>query len=168
MPFAGNQIPVSCFDKAAVALTNDLPAAQNGCGQVTYGIVTTGDDDQGVLRMDWLQSSKNSIFGRYYVVNYRNPSVYTDNILTTTQVGNLESTNAIALGDTYSFTPTLLNSAHALSLPGASTIVTPRRTPRIRPPSALTFLARRRLPFSRAFRATSELAAIRVVPRFST
>ena len=131
MPFAGNQIPVSRFDKAAVALIKYLPAAQNACGKVTYGIVTTGDDDQGVLRMDWLQSSKNSIFGRYYVVNYRNPSVYTDNILTTTQAGNLEETNSVTLGDTYSFTPTLLNSAHltftrrANDRAPASTVPTP-------------------------------------------
>jgi Carboxypeptidase regulatory-like domain len=112
-PFPNNQIPVSLFDPASVALTKFLPAAQNSCGRATYGIPSTGDDDQGIIRVDWVQSTKNTVYGRVFVDNYRNPDVYNGmNILQTDNAGNLQQSTSATLGDTYIFSPTLLNSAH--------------------------------------------------------
>ena len=112
LPFPNNQIPVGRFNPVSLALVKAFPAAQNGCGKVTYGIPTTGDDDQEIVRMDWVQSSKHTLFGRYYIVDYRNPAASVANPLTTTQSGNLERAQSATLGDTYAFSPTLLNSAH--------------------------------------------------------
>ncbi len=113
-PFPNNQIPISLFNPASLALMKYLPAAQNQCGKVTYQIPTTGDDDQGIIRVDWLQSAKNTVYGRYYTVNYRNPEIYSGDILTTSVAGNpLETSQAVALGDTYTVSPSVLNTFHA-------------------------------------------------------
>ena len=110
--FPNDQIPVSLFNPASLALAKGLPAAQTPCGRVTYGIPTTGDEDQGIVRMDWLLSSKHTIYGRYFVDDYRNPAIPSANALTTTNPGNLERAQSATLGDTYTFSPTVVNSAH--------------------------------------------------------
>ncbi|MBS1854618.1 MAG: TonB-dependent receptor [Acidobacteria bacterium] len=113
-PFPNDQIPVNRFNPASVKLLKYLPQSQNGCGKVTYGIPQTGDEDQFVGRVDWNQSAKNFLFGRYFLDDYRNPALFDgSNILMTTRYGNLERAQSVALGDTYTFTPTLLNSFHA-------------------------------------------------------
>ena len=113
-PFPGNFIPPARFNPAAVKLaTGYLPAASDPCGKIRYGIPTTGDEDQAIGRIDWVRNSKHSLFGRYFMAQYSNPSVYDGkNLLTTTQPGNLERVQTITLGDTYSFNPTTLNSIH--------------------------------------------------------
>ncbi|MGA2769612.1 MAG: TonB-dependent receptor [Bryobacteraceae bacterium] len=113
--FPNNQIPVSRFNQQALNLvTKYLPAAQNSCGKVTYGIPTTGDEEQVIGRVDWVQNSKHSLFGRYFIDDYRNPSVFDGkNLLTTTAAGNWERAQTLTLGDTYSFSGTTLNSFHA-------------------------------------------------------
>ena len=68
-----------------------LPATSDPCGRVVYGIPTTGDEDQIIGRIDWVRSSKHTVFGRYFVADYRNPAVFdAKNILVTTNPGNLE------------------------------------------------------------------------------
>ncbi len=114
-PFPGNQIPVSQFDKAALALASKyLPTAQaNQCGQVTFGIPQTGDEQQFIERTDWVLSSKHNIYGRYFWDHYTNPPVLVgSNLLTSTSPGNLELAQEVAIGDTYTFTPTLVNTFH--------------------------------------------------------
>ena len=112
-PFAGNQIPVSRFSKQALALTKYLPEAQSDCGKVTYGIPTTGDEDQVIGRIDWVQSSKHTLYGRYFLDDYRNPSVFDGkNLLVTTAAGNLERAQSLTLGDTYTFSGNMVNSVH--------------------------------------------------------
>ncbi|HZT33805.1 MAG TPA: TonB-dependent receptor [Bryobacteraceae bacterium] len=113
-PFANNQIPASRLNPQSVNLAKYLPAAQNDCGKVTYGIPTTGDEDQGVLRIDWVQNAKHTLYGRYYIADYRNPSVFDGkNLLTTTQAGNLERAQTLTLGDNYTISSNTLNAFHA-------------------------------------------------------
>ncbi|MEO7143685.1 MAG: TonB-dependent receptor [Bryobacteraceae bacterium] len=114
-PFPGNQIPVSRFNPASVKLaTGYLPTTNDPCGKVLYGIPTTGDEDQVIGRIDWIQNEKHTVFGRYFFDDYSNPSVYDGkDLLTTTQPGNLERAQSVTLGDTYAFGPATLNSFHA-------------------------------------------------------
>ncbi len=111
--FAGSQIPVSRFNQQSLNLIKYLPAAQTGCGKVTYGIPTTGDEDQAIGKVDWVQNEKHSLFGRYYIVDYRNPAVFDGkNLLTTTNAGNLERAQTLTLGDTYTISANTVNSLH--------------------------------------------------------
>ncbi len=113
-PFAGNVIPASMFDPAALKLVSFLPAAQNQCGQVTYGIPQAQDEDQYVARIDYVRSDKHSMYARYFASDYRSPAFWNpQNILWTSTPGNLELSQSITLGDRYSFSANLLNSLHA-------------------------------------------------------
>src|SRR5690349_14316325 len=115
-PFPGNQVPVGMLNAVAVkTATQYLPiAAADPCGNVTYGIPVTGDENQYIGRVDWLQNSKHTLFGRYFVDAYKNPATYDGkNVLTTTQAGNLEMAQSLTVGDNYVFGPGTLNSFHA-------------------------------------------------------
>jgi hypothetical protein len=112
-PFAGNQIPLSLFDPAALALAKLLPAAGNKCGAVSYGILNNANDDQGIMRVDWLVSSKHTMFFRAFLGAYSNPVFYGGNILVTSQEGATESWTEAVIGDTYTVTPNILNTFHA-------------------------------------------------------
>lgn len=115
-PFPGNQIPTGRLNAVAMTTaTKYLPTSSaDKCGKVTYGIPITGDENQYIGRVDWLQNSKHTLFGRYFVAAFKNPATYDGkNVLTTTQAGNQEMSQSLTVGDTYTFGPQTLNSFHA-------------------------------------------------------
>jgi hypothetical protein len=113
-PFAGGQVPISLFDPAALKLTKYLPQSGSACGKVTYGIPTTGDENQEIGRIDYVINSKHTLFGRYFITDYQNPAYWNpNNILVTAQPGNLERAQSATIGDTYTFSPEIVNSFHA-------------------------------------------------------
>jgi hypothetical protein len=102
------------YDPAALKLVNYLPKATDPCGRITYSTPSIQNEDQGVGRIDWVQSSKHSVFGRYFRTKYFQPAFFDPtNALVTTSSGNDEGVHAVTLGDTYTFTPTTVNSFHA-------------------------------------------------------
>jgi len=113
--FAGNIIPVSRFDPASVLLaTKYLPATSDPCGKVQYGIPANNPDDQWIGRVDYVLSEKHSMYGRYYLYDYTAQTTFDgSNLLTTTTAGNQDRSQTATFGDTYSFSPTMLNSFHA-------------------------------------------------------
>ena len=114
LPFPNSQVPVSRFNPASVKMNAYLPVSNDPCGKVTYGIPTTGDEDQVIGRIDWTQSARHSVFGRYFLTQYRNPANWNPkNALVTTQAGNLMRSQSLTLSDTFSLSPTTLNAFHA-------------------------------------------------------
>jgi hypothetical protein len=114
-PFPGNQIPVSMLNPVALKIANEyLPvAAADKCGKVTYAIPVTGDEHQFIGRVDWVQNTKHTLFGRYFLDNFTNPPTFDGkNLLTTTQAGNLERAQSASIADTYIFGAGTLNSFH--------------------------------------------------------
>lgn len=108
------QVPVGLFNPAALKLIPYLPQSNSPCGTVTFGIPTKGDEDQEVGRIDYARSDRHSTFGRYFITDYRNPGNFDPhNILVTAAAGNLERAQSVTLGDTFTFSPTLVNSLHA-------------------------------------------------------
>src|SRR5215472_11451468 len=76
-PFSNNQIPVTMLDPVAVAVTKYLPVGSaDSCRKVTFGIPVTGDEDQWIGRVDWVQNPKHTLFGRYFIVDYQNPPTF--------------------------------------------------------------------------------------------
>jgi len=111
----GNQIPRTMLNDVALTVANKyLPVSSaDQCGQVTYGIPTTGDEDQWIGRVDWLHNTKHTLYGRYFVDDYQNPPVFDGkNLLTTTQAGNFERAQSATIGDNYTFGPGTLNTFH--------------------------------------------------------
>ena len=118
-PFVNNQIPVSRFSPEAVKLVQSyVPISNDPCGKVTYGIPSTGDEDQVIGRVDWVQSSKHNLYTRYFLAQYQNPPVFDGkNALTTTAAGNWERVQAVTLADTLTFSGATLNSFHVSFTP---------------------------------------------------
>ena len=129
LPFAGNQIPLTLLNPVAVNLVSKyLPVSSaDPCGKVTFAIPVTGDEDQFVGRIDWVQNAKNTLYGRFFLVDYQNPpSFANNNLLTTTQPGNFERSQSATIGDNYTFNPT--RSMHCIFPLTASAIIADRRT----------------------------------------
>ena len=112
--FPNAQVPASLFDPVALKIVQRLPVSADPCGRVTYSIPSKGDEDQFIGRADWTVSSKNSVFGRYFLADYRNPALpASDNALLSKTNGNLQRSQSMTIGDTHSFSPTTLNMLHA-------------------------------------------------------
>jgi len=96
-----------------VALLKYLPATDAN-GNISWSVNRTGNDDQVVGKVDFIKSEKQSIFGRYFLDDYSNPAVWDPkDILVTTIAGNLERAQSFTLGDTFTLSPTTVNSFHA-------------------------------------------------------
>lgn len=113
-PFVNNRIDPSLLSPVAVNLTKLLPiSTADQCGKVTYGVPVTGDEDQIVGRIDFVQNSKHTIYGRYFADHYQNPPTFDGkNLLTTTSPGNFELSQSATIGDNFTFNPTTLNAFH--------------------------------------------------------
>jgi Carboxypeptidase regulatory-like domain len=114
-PFPGNIIPASMLNPVAIkTATSYLPVSSaDQCGKVGVLIPITGDEDQWIGKIDYIQNSKNTISGRYFIVDFQNPPTYDGkNLLTTTQAGNLERAQSATISDTYTFGAATLNAFH--------------------------------------------------------
>jgi hypothetical protein len=101
-PFPNNFISPTRFSVPSVGLAKLIPVATNPCGQFTYAIPNPNNENQYVGRVDWLQSSRNNMYGRFFVADYDNAPYYTGNILTTTRSGLEERATSVVLADQYS------------------------------------------------------------------
>lgn len=111
--FTNAQVPTNLFNKQAQALLQLVPTSTDPCGALSLAIPDTGDEDQGISRIDWLQSNKNTVFGRYFITDFRDPPVYNGDLLTTTRAGQFSRAQSLVLGDTYSLGATMINSFRA-------------------------------------------------------
>jgi hypothetical protein len=115
LPYANNKIPQDQFDPAAVKLLSFIPISTDPCGTYLYGQPANNPDYQIIGRMDYIRSEKHSVFGRYYLYNYTAQAFFDGkNALTTgPNPGNRERSMTATFGDTYTLSPTMLNSFHA-------------------------------------------------------
>ena len=113
-PLPNDQIAVSRFDPAAVALSKYLPQTGNACGRASYGIPIQSNESQYVSRVDWIINSKHTLYGRYFIDNYTLAAFFDPHdILVTSTSGNVERAQTFVLGETYTVSPTTVNSFHA-------------------------------------------------------
>jgi hypothetical protein len=114
-PYPNNQIPVSTFDPAGKKLaTAYIPTSPNPCGNYLFGYLTNNPDDQWIGRVDWNISSKHFFFGRYFIYDYTALSLFDGkNALTTGSPGNKDRSQTMTIGDTYTFSASVVNSFHA-------------------------------------------------------
>jgi len=111
-PYANNFIDPSTFSAPSVAMLKSVPVSTDPCGLITYAIPNPNNENQYVGRLDWAQSAKNSLFGRYFIDDYTNPALYKGDLLTTTRSALNQRAQSIVIGDQYSINAGLLNSLH--------------------------------------------------------
>ncbi|HKS95096.1 MAG TPA: carboxypeptidase regulatory-like domain-containing protein, partial [Terriglobia bacterium] len=110
--FANDFVSPSLYNQQALNLLKYVPLTSNPCGEITYAIPEPQREDQYIGRVDWNQSTKNSLFGRYFFADYKSPAAFNNNFLLTTQRGVLDRSQSATVGDNYSISPNTLNSAH--------------------------------------------------------
>jgi hypothetical protein len=111
--YQGDIVPLTQLNPVAVALTKYLPIDQASAnGFITYAIPSPWQDDQGIGRVDYVVNQKNTIYTRYNFDHYSTPAFFGGNLLLTTAPGNAELAQSATIGDTWSFTPNLINSFH--------------------------------------------------------
>ena len=115
----GNQYPSApTYAAPSLALDKYLPAINptldpSNCGFVFYAIPYKVTDNQFVTREDFAINAKNQLYGRYFVDGYQFPAYFSPtNILITTQSGNIQRVQTFTLGEIYTITPNVVNSAH--------------------------------------------------------
>lgn len=107
-PFPNNQIPVSRFDKAALALTKYVPVG-TGNGKVSYALPTSTAYDETLVRLDHSISDKDRFTGRYYLDRYfNNPFLDVTNLVNNQPYTDILSHNFM-LGETHTFSASWLN-----------------------------------------------------------
>jgi hypothetical protein len=110
--YANSQIPTSSYSTPSLNLVKLLPSTTDPCGKLIYPASNPSDEYQDLARIDWVRTPKNTIFGRYFILNYTNPAVYTNNILTLSRPSVIDRSQSFVLGDQMTITPTVLNSIH--------------------------------------------------------
>ncbi len=119
-------IPLS---PAALKISSFLPQSNNVCGQVFSGIPLHQNESQAPLRLDYNISPKHMFFARYIVtkIDIEQPYDISKNVLSTDGQGANDESNSLALGDTYLFSTSVVNSFRVFgnrvgaTTPGAQT-----------------------------------------------
>jgi hypothetical protein len=112
LPFPNNQVPTSRLNQQALNLLAYVPVATDPCGKVTYAIPQPQGEDQYVGRVDSSANTKNNLYGRYFLANYASLGQFSDkNILLASQPGVRDMSQSALIGDTYTPTPHIVNSA---------------------------------------------------------
>lgn len=112
-PFVNNVLPASLISPQAIQMASHFPVGPGPCGNVTYSQIADQTENLGLAKIDYQISDKHSFFGRYLVTHSLVPSSYTGTELSVQQAGANDEVNSLVLGDTYTFSPTVLNAFHA-------------------------------------------------------
>jgi hypothetical protein len=109
--FNNNTIAASRLDPVSVNLAKLLPVTTDPCGRTLYGLVANQDETQVVTKIDWQISEKNSLFGRYMSGNLTQSSTFDGKNPLSINTGLVHDLDfGFTIGDTYLFSPTLINS----------------------------------------------------------
>jgi hypothetical protein len=83
------------------------------CGFVSYAIPLQTADNQFVTRVDYTINAKNNLYARYFIDGYQLPAFFSpNNIFVTTQSGNSQRVQAFTIGEAYTISSRVVNSAH--------------------------------------------------------
>jgi hypothetical protein len=109
--FVGDKISPSALNAAALKIDSYLPVPTDPCGKVNYGLKNNLTEHMGVTRIDYQQSDKNTIFGRFYVTNLDQPTTFDGkDALTLNSNTAHDRVYSLALGDTYLFSSNVVAS----------------------------------------------------------
>jgi hypothetical protein len=109
--FVGNKINPTLFNPVGLAFAKTLPTPIDGCGTTLVSFVSNLNEDLPVARIDYQKSEKHTIFGRFAEGNLNVPSTYDGkNPLSINTYAVHDLDYQLALGDTYLFTPNVVNS----------------------------------------------------------
>jgi hypothetical protein len=109
--FINNQISPSVFSPVALKVAARLPQTSDPCGKVNFGLKSNQSEHMEIGRLDWQQSDKHSMFGRFFVTNLNIPTTFDpSNALTLSRNGQADRVYSLAIGSTYLISANVVNS----------------------------------------------------------
>ncbi len=114
--FGYNQTDPANFSPIITALESHFPvpaAATSPCGLFNYQTPGNFTENQGLARIDYHQSDKNTIFGRYFITNWNQPPGEPNGpggLLVASIDGAFDRVQNLTLGDTYLIGSNMVNS----------------------------------------------------------
>src|SRR5262249_15625787 len=112
--FVNNKISSAAFSPVALNIQKLLPAPLDACGKTIFGLRQHTDENIYIGRMDFTKSEKSSFFWRVEWANLNKLSTYDGvNPLTINQPASHFADKTLALGHTYSFSASVVNSFRA-------------------------------------------------------
>jgi Carboxypeptidase regulatory-like domain len=116
----GNKYPTQpTYNASSLALLKLLPPISpsydtGNCGFVSYAIPNEQYDNEFVTRVDWTINEKHHFYARYFIDGYQFPAFFSkNNILITTQSGNSQRVQTYTMGEDWTISNNIVNSAHA-------------------------------------------------------
>jgi hypothetical protein len=110
-----DQVPVSMLSPIALKLAALLPTVSNAsCGVYNYLSPTNYWENQGIAKIDYHQSERNTIFGRYFATHLaQQPGPANQGYVLASVAGTSTMVQNVTLGDTFLINPTTENSFRA-------------------------------------------------------
>jgi hypothetical protein len=112
----GNKVNPASFNASALALLQFVPPAtpDPACGKISYSYPQVWNEDQGVTKVDWNLSPKQTLFMRYFITDSRAPLPFDKtNIVPQSVVSNqFARFQTAAIGHTSTISSNLVNSFH--------------------------------------------------------
>ncbi len=121
-PFVGNKISPTQFSSVAVNVLKHIPVSTDptGCGAIAVAPPNNSSERQVVGRIDYLMNSRNTLYGRYLIDDYRNPvtsgAAATANALLSSKTGQSNQDQSVTLGDTFIINSQTTSLTHATLL----------------------------------------------------
>ena len=110
----GNHIDPTYFSSVSLALEKFLPQTTDPAGKVLYAPPGDYTENQFISRVDANLTSKNNLYGRYFLDGYALPAKWDPtNALVTATPGNLERVQTLTIGDSQVFSAHTVNTVHA-------------------------------------------------------
>ena len=108
-PFPNNQVPVSRFDPAALAMVKYLPPTSAANGFALFSVPVIQDFNEFIVRTDYSVTSKDRLNFRFNKSYYDQPGIFANNNLLTYADHTPDNSYNTAVQETHVFGPTLLN-----------------------------------------------------------
>jgi hypothetical protein len=128
-PFVNNRISPALFSAPALNIVKyaGFPTTNDPCGQYQFGRRTSSNDYNSLARIDYQWSARHSLFGRYILARFVQPSEYDASNLLAATTANLDfQVQSLAIGDTYLIGSGTVSSFRATGLRSAIPKVNPK------------------------------------------
>jgi hypothetical protein len=110
-PFIGNRVDQSALSPVALNVMKRIAPATDPCGQIQFPRRNNLNEQIIVGRVDYAQSEKNSLFGRFEQARLLTPTDYDgQNLITLGQPNYTRRLDSFVLGDTYLIGPGMVSS----------------------------------------------------------
>jgi hypothetical protein len=115
-PYVGLKTSTANFSPVIAQLESHLPVPTNPCGIYNFPNPANYTENQGVARLDYQLSSKNTLFGRYFITNLVAPPGNSNlppdqgGLLIAAIDGQFDRVQSLTLGDTYVISSNTVNT----------------------------------------------------------